>query len=121
MATSFLTRRTLSKRHAEVAFAHRLLGGRLDSLDARAGRAATAPGDHRLDTLGRPLELGLDHAVRPVPHPAADPERGGAGAGRVTEADSLHATAHEHAHPNDLSARRSPPVPSPTWTRTRSP
>src|SRR5256885_66186 len=109
MARSFLTGRTLRKRHPELALAHRLLRRGLDSADARAGRAAAAPVDHRLHALGRPLEDGLDGTVRPVPDPAAEVERGRAGAGRLTEADSLHAAAHEHAHPDDVSARRSPP------------
>src|SRR5437763_947878 len=72
MARSFLTRRMLRKRHPELALPHRLLLRRLDSLHVRAGGAAAAPRDDRLDALDRPFEHGLDEAVRPVAHPPTE-------------------------------------------------
>jgi len=69
----------------------------LDPVDTGAEGPPPEEPQHALDGLGRPLEHGLDGAVPPVAHPAADAGLAGHIPGRLAEADGLNAALDDHA------------------------
>ena len=73
-----------------------------DSTCARGG-SFPAPGDHPGDGGGRPLELGLDRAVGPIPREAEDVQRPRLLAARVPEPHPLHAPRHDGPDPHALA------------------
>src|SRR5262249_16270181 len=92
-----LTSRSPSCLHGdpESAKARRLLIVNVDPLDTGAARPDTAPGDERVDGLGRALDTSPDRPVRAVPHPAGEGAGFRPGSERVAKADALHEAGHD--------------------------
>src|SRR5205085_11024843 len=95
----------------EAVLAAGIFPGRLDVVDAGAGRAPAAPRDHRLDRVAPALEDRLEGAVWPVRDPAGDAERPRPPPRFVTEEDTLDAAADDDVRTPRVLSRQSPPPP----------
>ena len=81
-------------------------GPRIESVDARRGRAAPRPRDYRVDRAWGALQHGLHGSVPPVPDPAGDAVGQRRSAQCVAVADALNASRNPqvigHSHEREF-------------------